>query len=176
MPWAILGEVAERTLWYAAWSGDLRLTRELLAEGADPDQSFSGKTPLMEAVDEPEDFFDDDRLTIAQSLLAAGASVSARDPQGWTALHYAARAQARAAELLLASGADPNAPADDGTTPLHQAAVAGNVQVVKALIAAGADIVRPTAAGITPLGAARQERIPDQAPELFRLLDTGSPT
>ncbi len=127
----------------------------------------------MEAVNEPAEFFDDDHLTIAQSLLAAGANVSARDPQGWTALHYAARAQARAAELLLESGADPNAPADDGTTPLHLAAVAGNVQVVKALIAAGADIVRPTEAGITPLAAARQELSPTEGQELFRLLDTG---
>ncbi|HZI38653.1 MAG TPA: ankyrin repeat domain-containing protein [Acidimicrobiia bacterium] len=167
--------MAERTLWYAAWSGDLRLTRELLAEGADPNQSSQGKTPLMEAVNEPEEFFDDDRLTIAQSLLAAGANVSARDLQGWTALHYATRAQARAAELLLESGADPNSAADDGTTPLHQAAVAGNVQVAKALIAAGADIVRPTEAGLTPLGAARAEYSPDEAPELLRLLDTGSP-
>src|SRR5688572_14416944 len=44
-PWAILVEVAVLTLWYAAWSGDLRLTRELLAEGADPNQSSQGKTP-----------------------------------------------------------------------------------------------------------------------------------
>ena len=129
----------------------------------------------MEAVNEPGEFFDDDHLTIAQTLLAAGANVSARDPQGWTALHYATRAPARAAELPLESGADPNAPADDGTTPLHLAAVAGNVQVVKALIAAGADIARPTEAGVTPLAAARQEHSPNEAQELFRLLDTGSP-
>ena len=127
----------------------------------------------MEAVNEPGEFFDDDHLAIAQSLLAAGANVGARDPQGWTALHYAARAQARAAELLLESGADPDALADDGTTPLHLAAVAGNVQVIKALIAAGADIVRRTDAGITPLAAARQELSPTEGQELFRLLDTG---
>ena len=167
--------MAERTLWYAAWTGDVQLTRELLAEGADPNQSSHGKTPLMEAVDEPGEFFDDDHLTIAQWLLAAGANVGARDVHGWTALHYAARAEARAAELLIASGADPNAPADDGTTPLHQAAVAGNVEVVKALIAAGADILRPTATGLTALAAARQEHSSDEAPELFRLLDTESP-
>src|SRR5882762_6916375 len=84
--------VGERTLWYAAWSGDLRMTRELLAEGADPNVGVAGgKTPLMEAVDEPGQFFDNAREAVVEALLGGGADVSASDGNGWTALHFAGR-------------------------------------------------------------------------------------
>jgi cytohesin len=131
--------VGERTLWYGAWSGDVHLTRELLAEGADPNVAVAGgKTPLMEAVDEPDQFFDATREAVVQALVAGGADVAARDSGGWTALHFAGRADVRAVELLLAAGADPLVTADDGTTPLHTAAEHNNVETARALIAAGA--------------------------------------
>jgi cytohesin len=162
--------VAERTLWYAAWSGDVRLARELLAEGADPDKGTSGKTPLMEAVDEPGEFFDENHLAIAELLVDAGADYAARDPLGRTALHCAARAEVRATELLLRAGANPNTSADDGTTPLHEAATCGNLSVVRALIDAGADMAAATAAGETPFDAARREQTLEGSPDLFQLL------
>src|SRR5947209_12630979 len=123
--------VGERTLWYAAWSGDVHVTRELLAEGADPNVSVAGgKTPLMEAVDEPGQFFDSAREAVVEALLAGGADVAARDDDGRYALHFAGRADVRAVELLLAAGADPRATADDGTTALHNAAEHNNVEAV----------------------------------------------
>jgi hypothetical protein len=78
--WAQRGRtVGERTLWYGAWSGDARLTRELLAEGADPNGAVAGgKTPLMEAVDEPGQFFDATREAVVEALLTGGAGSPSR--------------------------------------------------------------------------------------------------
>ena len=150
--------MGERTLWYAAWSGDVRLIRELLAEGADPNVAVAGgKTPLMEAVDEPGQFFDAAREAVVEALLAGGADVAARDDHGRAALHFAGRADVRAVELLLAAGADPGATAADGTTALHTAAEHNNVDPARALIAAGADPGARNDQGLTPVDFARRE-------------------
>jgi ankyrin repeat protein len=150
--------MGESTLWYAAWTGDVRLTRELLAEGADPNVAVAGgKTPLMEAVDEPGQFFDVTREVVVEALLAGGADVAARDEAGWTALHFAGRADVRAVELLLAAGADPEAAAFDGTTALHAAAEHNNVDAARALIAAGADPATRDNLGLTPVDVARRQ-------------------
>src|SRR5437868_10241242 len=126
--------MGERTLWYAAWSGDVGLTRELLGEGAEPNGAVAGgKTPLMEAVDEPGQFFDAARVAVVEALLAGGADVDAGDDDGRRALHFAGRADVVAVELLLAAGADPRTAAADGTTPLHCAAEHNNVDAVRAL-------------------------------------------
>ena len=149
--------MGERTLWYAAWSGDVRLTRELLADGSDPNIAVAGgKTPLMEAVDEPGQFFDAIREAVVDALLAGGADVAARDDAGWTALHFAGRADVRAVELLLAAGADPRATAFDGTTALHAAAEHNNVDAARAFIAAGADPAARDHQGLTPVDVGRR--------------------
>jgi cytohesin len=154
----MVGRVGERTLWYGAWSGDVRLTRELLAEGADPNVAVAGgKTPLMEAVDEPGQFFDATREAVVEALLAGGADVAARDGAGWTALHFAGRADVRAVELLLAAGADPQATTDDGATALHTAAEQNNVDAARALIAAGADPNARCDQGLAPVDFARRQ-------------------
>ena len=165
--------VGERTLWYAAWSGNLRLTRELLEEGADPNVGVCGKTPLMEAVDEPGQFFDANREAVVEALLVAGADVHARDPEGWTALHFAGRADVRAVELLLARGADPLAGSSDGTSPLHQAAEHDNVDVARALIAAGADPTVRNHEGLTPADVARRHHEPLEIRSLLFVLEGG---
>lgn len=165
--------VAERTLWYAAWSGNLRLTRELLEEGADPNVGVCGKTPLMEAVDEPGQFFDANREAVVEALLAAGADVHARDPEGWTALHFAGRADVRAVELLLARGAEPRATTSDGTSPLHQAAEHDNVDAARALIAAGADPTVRNHHGLTPVDVARRHHEPIEIRSLLFVLEGG---
>ena len=150
--------MGERTLWYAAWSGDLRLARELLAEGADPNVAVAGgKTPLMEAVDEPGQFFDATRAAVVDALLAGGADVDARDDDGRSALFFAGRADVAAVELLLAAGADARATAADGTTALHYAAEHNNSDAARALIAAGADPTARTDGGQTPVDFARRE-------------------
>jgi ankyrin repeat protein len=165
--------VGERTLWYAAWSGNLHLTRELLAEGADPNVGVGGKTPLMEAVDEPGQFFDAAREAVVEALPASGAAVGARDPDGWTALHFAGRADAAAVELLLQAGADPRATTADGTSPLHQAAEHANVDAARALIAAGADPTVRNHHGLTPLDVARRHHDPVEIRSLLFVLEGG---
>ena len=166
--------MGERTLWYAAWSGDLRLTRELLAEGADPNGAVpGGKTPLMEAVDEPGQFFDAAREAVVEALLGGGADVHARDHDGWTALHFAGRADARAVELLLAAGADPQVTAEDGTTPLHEAAEYNNVDAARGLIGGGADPDVRNGHGLTPVDVARRNHEPVEIRGLLFVLEGG---
>lgn len=166
--------MGERTLWYAAWSGDVRLTRELLGEGADPNEAVAGgKTPLMEAVDEPGQFFDADREAVVGALLAAGADVAARHDDGRCALHFAGRADVAAVELLLAAGADPRATAADGTTALHCAAEHNNTEVARALIAAGADPAARTDQGLTPVDFARRQYSLAEIRDLLFVLEGG---
>lgn len=91
----------------------------------------------------------DRELARIRSLIAASKDIDARDMQGRTALHWAARnAQPDIVQLLLAKGADVNAMADAGWTPLHYAARATNYmpqvrtrfpKVVRLLLKAGAD-------------------------------------
>lgn len=58
-----------------------------------------------------------------ETHLAAGATATVADAQGWTALHWAALAASdEKARMLLQAGADPNARTTTGTTPLLIAA------------------------------------------------------
>ena len=164
---------AARTLWYAAYHGDAGLTRELLAEGTDPNVGVEGKTPLMEAVDEPGGYFDARHEAVVRALLAAGADVNAADQQGWTALHFAGRADVLAVELLVSAGADPNARAVDGTTPLHEAAEYCNVEAARVLIAAGGDPTARTDEGLSPLDVARRHHDPIEIRSLIFLFEGG---
>lgn len=79
-------------------------------------------------------------------LVAAGETVSARDPQGATALHWAA-ASAFAdldvpygftAEALVKAGAELDAPDNKGRTPLDVAIARRNWAVVRSLVCAEA--------------------------------------
>ncbi len=90
-------------------------------------------TPLHEAV---RDGLTED----AESLIANGASVNARDEEGRTALHYCAgNGDVALLNLLLSGGADPNLPDDNGKTPLHYAAENCYAEIIELLLAAGAD-------------------------------------
>ena len=58
-----------------------------------------------------------------ESLLAAGADVSAKAENGYTPLHAAAlNGYLLAIHVLVSAGADVNAKAKNGITPLHEAA------------------------------------------------------
>jgi len=89
-----------------------------------------------------------------RTLLKQGADVNAAEPDGMTALHWAAdRGDAELAGMLLYAGANPNAMTRIGEyTPLHVASRDGNAAVIKVLLDKGADpAAKTTNSGVTPL-------------------------
>ena len=88
----------------------------------------------------------------ARALLQEGVPVDATQPDGTTALHWAARwNQPDIVTLLLQAGAGVDAANRYGVTPLSLACVNGGVSVVATLLAAGANPNTRTPAGETPL-------------------------
>lgn len=79
-------------------------------------------------------------LQAMQQLLAQGATVNARNAQGWTPLHVAAMGgDLQVLTLLLTHGADVHAQSYSGFTPLHSVSMRGGSRaVVDLLIAHGA--------------------------------------
>ena len=87
-----------------------------------------------------------------RALVAAGARVDARDPEGRTAIHVATMfAAVDNLRVLAELGADVNARDADGDTPLHIAAGKGQPQLVATLVALGADPRLRNKAGQTPV-------------------------
>jgi uncharacterized protein len=95
-------------------------------------------------------------------LISSGANVNAPQPDGTTALHWAAyHGDAAAAKALLAAGASAAAKTDTGMTPLSLACESGNAPLVKLLLGAGADANQSLPNGETPLMmAARTGSVP----------------
>ncbi|HKA79804.1 MAG TPA: ankyrin repeat domain-containing protein [Xanthobacteraceae bacterium] len=94
-------------------------------------------------------------VPLARRLLAAGASLEARDRFGAMALARAARAgHVALAELFLAQGAAIDARNLEGATALYGAAENERQATVALLLAKGADPNLPGPAGVTPLAAA----------------------
>jgi uncharacterized protein len=96
------------------------------------------------------------------TLLRGEAAVNAAQPDGSTALHWAAyRDDAEAVQILLNAGADPDAVNLQGVTPLIQAAISGNARILEMLLDAGADIGLTMRNGETALMmAARTGSVP----------------
>lgn len=96
-----------------------------------------------------------DRVT-ARALINRGASLAARDENGYTPLHWAAyNGDVRMLELLLEAGA-PVDPLDaKGTTPLMLAAWNGYAQCVHTLLAHGANRELRSTDGFIALDYAR---------------------
>lgn len=96
-------------------------------------------------------------VALIQSLIDAGADISALDEAGETALMHAAHAgQLEAVKALLAAGAAPDFKSEQGWTALAKAAYnaeaeCGYPQVIAALHAAGAELDTRIFFGITPL-------------------------
>ena len=94
-------------------------------------------------------------VPLARRLLAAGASLEARDRLGAMALARAARAGNMAlVDLFLAQGAAIDARNLEGATALYGAAENERQATVALLLAKGADANLPGPAGVTPLAAA----------------------
>lgn len=75
-----------------------------------------------------------------RSLVKEHADVNAPEPDGTTALHWAAHANdADAVEILLRAGANAKTANRYGVTPLSEAATYGSAALVEALLKAGAD-------------------------------------
>ncbi len=96
-----------------------------------------------------------------QKLIADRADVNAAQPDGMTALHWAAHFDhTEAAKSLLAAGANAKAANRYGVTPLHEACVNGNAALVDLLLKSGADANTTLRGGETSLmTAARTGRV-----------------
>ena len=106
------------------------------------------------------------------ACLAAGADPSARDGNGWTPLHVAARLNGSAAvtEALLAGGADPSAQIENGQTPLHLAAGHNaNAGVIEALLDAGANAALRDGLNRTPWDLAKDNEPINRTDAYWRL-------
>lgn len=80
------------------------------------------------------------RSEAAAALIARQVDVGARQPDGATALHWAAhRDDLASADRLLAAGADVDAANDYGVTPMFLAATNGSAEMIERLLAAAAD-------------------------------------
>jgi hypothetical protein len=104
---------------------------------------------------------------LAESLVAKGADVRARNRRGAEPLHYAADggpdaehwdpvAQGEVIAYLIAAGADPNALDKSGVAPLHRAVRNRCSATASALIEGGADARLKNKSGSTPLHLAVQ--------------------
>ena len=108
-------------------------------------------------------------------LIKQGLDVNAAQPDGMTALHWAAqRGDAGGAQMLMYAGARVDAVTRNGNyTPLHLAARNGRTAAVKALLAAGADVNAVTTTGaVTALHFAASN---GDAATVAALLDKGAP-
>ncbi|XP_046979663.1 poly [ADP-ribose] polymerase tankyrase-1-like [Schistocerca americana] len=97
----------------------------------------------------------EDAVNELQDLLAAGATVGARDDREsrWTTLHWAVeKGHVKAARCLVEGGADVDARTSNWQeTPLHRAAVHGHEAVARLLLKAGAEVNARNSKQRTPL-------------------------
>ena len=108
-----------------------------------------------------------------RALIQQRANVNAAQPDGTTALQWAAHwNDLEAVELLLGAGANPKAANRYGASPLSEAAALGNAAMIEALLKAGADPnTLTTADGETVLMTASRAGNP---PAVKMLLDHGA--
>ncbi len=107
-----------------------------------------------------------------RNLLEAGAAVDGVQPDGFTALHWAAQwNRMDLADLLIGAGADVDAADRYGVTPLVLACTNASPGMVKRLLAAGANPHGAQATGETVLMTCARGGVPDA---IAPLLDRGA--
>ena len=104
----------------------------------------NGRTPLHSAAG-------NGNAELVRRLLVNGANPNAKNKDGGTPLHDAARLGANADTIsaLLEAGADIDARDNFGNTPLHAAAIIGRAIAARTLLGAGATPNLPNAHGQT---------------------------
>ncbi len=155
----------DQALWAALAFEDAEQLRQLLKRGANPNkpEELSLMTPLMAA----------ETLSVAWTLLEAGADPRARDRTGKTPLHHAAKMREATSiiPLLVRAGADVNARSEDTDrdTPIF-CAVENYLEspdkyaaglTLRALVHSGADVSLADANGVTVLAIAAAHNQPD---------------
>ena len=91
-------------------------------------------------------------IATVRALLAQKADVNAQQPDGATAIQWAAyQNNAALADVLIKAGADVKKPNNDGATPLFLASINGNAPMIEKLLQAGADPNERQPNGETPL-------------------------
>jgi hypothetical protein len=109
------------------------------------------------------------RSDLALAALAHGASAGVKEPEGTTALHYAAHfGDAKLVAALLSAKADPNARNEFGATPLSEAAQIGATDTIRLLLKARADVEARNPEGQTALMAVARTGNVDAAKLLLK--------
>jgi len=150
----------------AALAGEHFQTADLLRRnGADPHfRNHHGRIPLHIAANSGK--FDVVRILIEYNP----AYINARDEEGLTPLHWAARNcfdDGSVLELLLEHGADVNVQDQNGMTPLHEASYNYALEAVRLLLEYGADVEVKNNSGETALQVAADEGY-DEVVELLQ--------
>jgi ankyrin repeat protein len=153
----------------AATSGNPRAVKLLLEKGADPNVVNKLKeTALAEAATQGVE-------ETVKLLLDGGANVNARDERGYSALMYAAGADAipfGIVKLLLAKGADPSYTAEDETARTL-AAKRGDTEISRLLGASEEERKRGGVAA-APTDTVRDRSIPEAVEKALALLEEQS--
>ena len=114
------------------WVGAVLAVLAVRLSAADVEVKSPQPSPLADAVQHGD-------TQAIQALLNKKVDVNAPQPDGATALHWAAyRSDAESAAALIRAGADVNAKNRYGVTPLALAADEGNPAVLDILLKAGA--------------------------------------
>mmetsp|Transcript_25912 Transcript_25912/g.45686 ORF Transcript_25912/g.45686 Transcript_25912/m.45686 type:complete len:878 (-) Transcript_25912:91-2724(-) len=136
----------EKELHSAVSSGNVKMIRQLVQEGANMEVSFQeGLTPLRHALRSC-------KWEVISCLVELGANVNVTTKySGKTALHIASlHGQIDLVSLLLSRGANIEA-SDDGKTPLAMACITGKLGVMNLLLDKGANMEARDNHGFTPI-------------------------